>query len=144
MSVDTIYKLKPIGEIYSPFGMYLKPPKQGKGSEEILEIELFKEYKTGLEEIDKYSKLIVLYWLHKADRDALIVSKSGEAVGVFATRSPNRPNPIGLSVVDLVSRRGRLLKVRGLDAIDGTPVLDIKPYIAELDFGLQRNDGVSK
>lgn len=144
MNVSTKFLLKPIGEIYSPFGKLLKPPRQGKGSEEILEIELFKEYKTGLEEIDKYSKLIVLYWLHKADRETLIVSKEGEALGVFATRSPDRPNPIGLSVVDVVSRRGRLLKVKGLDAIDGTPVLDIKPYVAKLDFGLQWNDGISK
>lgn len=144
MDISTIIHLKPIGEIYSPYGKYLKPPKQGKGSEEILEIELFKEYRTGLEEIDKYDKLIIFYWLHKADREALMVSKKGEAIGVFATRSENRPNPIGFCVVDVVSRRGRLLKVKGMDAIDGTPVLDIKPYISELDFGVQWNDGVSK
>ena len=144
MKVTTTFHVKPIGEIYSPYGKLARAPKQGKGSDEILEIELFKEYRTGLEEIDKYSKLIILYWLHEAERDTMIVSKKGEALGVFATRSPDRPNPIGLGVVDVVSRRGRLLKVKGLDAIDGTPVLDIKPFVPELDFGLQWNEDKPK
>lgn len=127
--------LKPIGIIHSPFKDKNSAPHQGRFSEEISEIEIFPEFEGGLRDIEKYKYLILLYWLHEAKRDSLIAvpPSSGKEHGVFATRSPNRPNPIGFSVVKLIERRGRFLKVKWLDAIDKTPLLDIKPYFSDLD-----------
>ena len=96
------------------------------------EIEVFPEYESGLKDIDDFSHLIVLWLFHTSKGYSLIVKPlfyEGRR-GVFATRHPDRPNPIGLSVVELLKRRGNVLEVRGLDAIDGTPVLDIKPYVS--------------
>lgn len=88
-----------------------------------------------MRDIEKCTHLIALYWLHLSNRDKLIAipPHDGREHGVFATRSPNRPNPIGLSVVRLIERNGRFLKVSGLDAIDGTPLIDLKPYSPEID-----------
>ncbi|MFW9799132.1 MAG: tRNA (N6-threonylcarbamoyladenosine(37)-N6)-methyltransferase TrmO [Candidatus Thorarchaeota archaeon] len=86
----------------------------------------------GLEGIEEFSHIFIIFWLHKVkDSDKILVhpgASSDQPVGIFATRAPVRPNPIGLTVVDVVKRKGDTLWVRGLDAIDGTPVLDIKPY----------------
>jgi tRNA-Thr(GGU) m(6)t(6)A37 methyltransferase TsaA len=91
----------------------------------------------GLDGIQAGDKLLVLCWFHKADREVLKLHPRGNPDipkrGVFATRSPDRPNPIGLSLVDVLSVEGRILKVRGLDALDGTPVVDLKPHIDSLD-----------
>jgi tRNA-Thr(GGU) m(6)t(6)A37 methyltransferase TsaA len=88
-----------------------------------------------LQDIEKEPHYIVLYWLNRSDRNKLKVIPPHTRIehGVFATRSPDRPNPIGICIVELVGREGNLLFVRGLDAIDGTPLLDIKPYSADLD-----------
>ncbi|MCX8172567.1 MAG: tRNA (N6-threonylcarbamoyladenosine(37)-N6)-methyltransferase TrmO [Archaeoglobaceae archaeon] len=126
--------LRPIGTIHSPFKDKNSAPRQGRFSEEIIEIEIFPEFEQGLKDIEIFSHLIVLYWLDKANRDSLTaVTHSGQERGVFATRAPNRPNPIGFSVVKFVERKGRFLKVKWLDALDKTPLLDIKPYYSELD-----------
>lgn len=129
------FNLKPIGIVHSPFKDKNSAPHQGRFSEEISEIEIFPEFEEGLRDIETCPYLIVLYWLHKANRNSLIAvpPSSGREHGVFATRSPNRPNPIGFSVVKLIERRGRFLKVKWLDAIDKTPVIDIKPYSSALD-----------
>ncbi len=87
-----------------------------------------------LDGLEEFSHIIVLYWMHKASgRVPTKVHPKGKRelplMGLFATRSPNRPNPIGKSTVRLLQRQGNILKVEGLDAIDGTPVIDIKPYI---------------
>jgi tRNA-Thr(GGU) m(6)t(6)A37 methyltransferase TsaA len=91
----------------------------------------------GLDGIQAGDKLFVLCWFHKADREILKLHPRGDPAipkrGVFATRSPDRPNPIGLCLVDVLSIEGRTIKVRGLDAVDGTPVVDLKPHIASLD-----------
>jgi len=91
----------------------------------------------GLEGIQTGDKLFVLCWLHMADRKTLRVHPKGNPAipkrGVFATRSPDRPNPIGLCLVDVLAVEGPVLKVRGLDAVDGTPIVDLKPYICSLD-----------
>ena len=106
------------------------------------EIEVLEPYAPGLEGVDGFSHLIVLTYLHEVDqagRGTLRVKPRGllrfgltldelPTVGVFACDSPVRPNPIGVSVVRLLGRKGRMLRVRGLDAFDGTPVLDLKPY----------------
>ena len=93
-----------------------------------------------LDGLEEYSHIIVLYWMHQVARSgelSLKVHPRGKpelpAVGLFATRSPNRPNPIGKATVRLLERQGNILKVEGLDATDGTPVIDIKPYIPGYD-----------
>jgi tRNA-Thr(GGU) m(6)t(6)A37 methyltransferase TsaA len=91
----------------------------------------------GLHGIHAGDKLFVMCWFHMADRETLRVHPRGDSAipkrGVFATRSPDRPNPIGLSLVDVLAVEGPILKVRGLDAVDGTPVVDLKPYVRCLD-----------
>lgn len=127
------FKISPIGVIHSSYRTKREAPPQGK--EEISEIEIFSEYEDGLKDIDKFSHLHVFYWLHRSSGYSLCVKTPWDEVphGLFATRSPNRPNPLGYAVVQLIGRKGNLLRVKGLDAIDGTPVLDIKPYIPDLD-----------
>jgi tRNA-Thr(GGU) m(6)t(6)A37 methyltransferase TsaA len=91
----------------------------------------------GLDGIQAGDKLFVMCWFHMADRETLRVHPRGNRTipkrGVFATRSPARPNPIGLCLVDVLAVDGPIIKVRGLDAVDGTPVVDLKPYITALD-----------
>lgn len=130
-----LFYIKPIGVIHSPYKDRNSAPFQGRHSKDVCEIEVFEEYEEGLRDIEKCSHLIVLYWLHLSERDKLIAvpPHDGKERGVFATRSPNRPNPIGFSVVELIQRKGRVLKVVGLDAIDGTPLVDLKPYSSEID-----------
>lgn len=106
-----------------------------KRKEIISTIRVDEEYSAGLDGVERYSHLYVLFWLHEvpaAELKELRVHPRHRMdlpeVGVFATRSRNHPNPIGLAVVRLLERRGNLLTVQGLDAINGTPVLDIKPY----------------
>jgi tRNA-Thr(GGU) m(6)t(6)A37 methyltransferase TsaA len=100
------------------------------------EIIIKDDLKEALSRIDEFSHIIVIYWMHKlppSHRSIIKVhpkaNQSLPLVGVFASRSPARPNPIGITTVKLLERRGNVLKVTGLDAINGTPVLDIKPYI---------------
>jgi tRNA-Thr(GGU) m(6)t(6)A37 methyltransferase TsaA len=126
-------ELNPIGVIHSPYKDRKQCPPQGR--EEICEIEIFDQYTEGLKDIDGFSHLILLYWLHSAKAYSLLVKTpwNSELHGLFATRSPNRPNPIGFSVVELIKINGNRLKVKGLDALEGTPLLDIKPYLPEID-----------
>jgi len=95
-------------------------------------IQVLGRWAAALEGIAGFSHLIVVFWLHQARRPELRIHPKGirkiPKVGLFATRTPHRPNPIGLTVVRLLKRRGRTLWVEGLDAWDGTPVLDLKPY----------------
>ena len=91
-----------------------------------------------LDGLDEFSHIIVLYWIHRSRRPSpMKVHPRGDPEramrGVFSTRSPSRPNPIGKATVRLLERKGNILKVRGLDAIDGSPILDIKPYIPGYD-----------
>jgi len=126
----------PIGVIRSPYGPEGKrPPRQGRYSHEVCQIIVDEKFADALKGIENSSHLIVLYWMHKARRD-VVASRtpfSDEVFGVFATRSPNRPNPIGICVVELLERKGNVLFVKGLDAFDGTPVVDIKPYSFGID-----------
>lgn len=126
-------QLSPIGIIHSPYKDKKDCPPQGR--EEICEIEIFCEYGEGLKDIDGFSHLILLYWLHSGRDYSLMVKTPwhSELHGLFATRSPNRPNPIGFSVVELIEINGNRLKVKGLDALEGTPLLDMKPYLPEID-----------
>jgi len=112
-----------------------------KVCEDTAQIRIFPEFCSGLKGVEDFSHLIILYWLHlrdnEADRRTLLVFPQRGTVkvetGVFACRSPSRPNPIGLCVVELVRREDCTLTVGGLDAIEGSPIIDIKPYIPNID-----------
>jgi len=126
-------EIKSIGFIHSPYKDKKDCPTQGR--EEVCTIEILDQYAEGLKDLDGFSHLILLYCFHLAKGYSLSVKTpwDSERHGVFATRSPNRPNPIGFSVVELVEKRGTQLTVKGLDALEGTPLLDIKPYLPEID-----------
>ena len=128
-------RLKPIGIIRSPFQSAAQAPRQGRFTDETSTLEIFDAYAEGLKTIERASHLIVLYWLDKANRDTLqtYTPHGAELRGVFACRSPSRPNPIGFAVVTLIKREGQTLMVRGLDAVDQTPIIDIKPYSSDID-----------
>jgi len=127
--------LKPIGVMHTPYKTRGDAPFQGRHTDDLCEIEICEEYLPGLADVEGCTHLIILYWLDQADRSMLTACPpyDGKEHGVFATRSPNRPNPIGLGIVELVEIRGGKLKVKNLDAVDGTPLLDIKPYFSEVD-----------
>ena len=124
-------ELHPIGVIHSPYKDRGETPYQGCKSDVISRIEVFKEFEEGLQDIEGFSHIMVIYWFHKSQGYHLLVKTPWDDIphGLFATRSPHRPCPLGLTVVELVAREGNVLEVKGLDAIDGTPLLDIKPYI---------------
>jgi len=128
-------ELKPIGIIHSPYKNTREAPYQGYKSEEISQIEVFKEFEEGLKDIEGFSHIIVIYWFHKSQGYHLLVKTPWDDSlhGLFTTRSPHRPCPLGLTVVELVAREKNILKVKGLDAVDGTPLLDIKPCIPSID-----------
>jgi tRNA-Thr(GGU) m(6)t(6)A37 methyltransferase TsaA len=118
-----------IGQIRTPWNSRMETPRQGRRDGPICRIELFEPWVEGLENIDEFEELEVLYWLHMSRRDLVLQSPAsdGETRGVFSLRSPVRPNPIGTSIVGLVGREGSTLLVRGMDCLDGTPLLDLKP-----------------
>jgi tRNA-Thr(GGU) m(6)t(6)A37 methyltransferase TsaA len=147
---DKMRLLKPIGTIHTPYKKDGDVPYQAYKSKDVGEIEVFKEYEEGLKDIEGFSHLIILYMFHKSVKRSMkkkhYLESRGLLVkpylddtprGLFATRSPNRINPIGLSIVKLLKREGNILKVEGIDMLDGTPLLDIKPYVPEFD---QRTD----
>jgi len=123
--------LIPIGTIRSPYLSREAAPKSGYESGDECIIEVFGDFAAALDGVEQFDRLVVLYWLHQARRQTLRVYPRGqsELKGVFASRSPDRPNPIGFSVVRLIEKKGNELRVVGLDAVDGTPVLDIKPAL---------------
>jgi tRNA-Thr(GGU) m(6)t(6)A37 methyltransferase TsaA len=128
--------MRAIGTIRSPYGPENKPPPQGAFAPDVeSRIVLASEYEEALTDLESFSHVIVLYAFDRsrAWSSFVLTSSDGKRHGLFATRSPNRPNPIALTVVKLVKREGTTLRVAGLDAFDGTPVLDLKPYIAWFD-----------
>ncbi|MFA6364367.1 tRNA (N6-threonylcarbamoyladenosine(37)-N6)-methyltransferase TrmO [Methanoregula sp.] len=135
MTGPDCFEVIPIGMIHSPYKIPKDAPRQGRFSDEESVIEIYEPFVSGLRDVEREKHLIVLYWLDRADRTALTATPphTGIEHGVFATRSPHRPNPIGLSVADLVRRDNNKLVVHGLDALDGTPVVDIKCYSPGLD-----------
>ncbi len=128
-------KLKPVGMIHSPFkkkeDIESKKYADPKGFDSIQgELEIFKEYEAGLKDTEGFSHLIVLFAFHESEGYSLHTKPLLEDTlrGVFSTRSPHRPNSLGLTVVKVVERKGNIVKVSGIDMIEGTPILDIKPY----------------
>ena len=128
-------ELSPIGIIHSPYRDRGEAPYQGYRSKRISRIEVLKEFEEGLQDIEGFSHIIVIYWFHKSQGYHLLVKTPWDDVphGLFTTRSPHRPCPLALTVVELVAREKNILKVKGLDALDGSPLLDIKPYIPPVD-----------
>ncbi|MDO9044066.1 MAG: tRNA (N6-threonylcarbamoyladenosine(37)-N6)-methyltransferase TrmO [Methanobacteriaceae archaeon] len=127
--------LKPVGIIHSPFKEKKDSPHQGRYGDQTSEIHIFDEYLDALEVIEKYKNLIILYWFDKVERDLLKVIPFGKSKkrGIFSTRAPSRPNPISFSLVDLLKLKQNRLTVKGLEALDGSLVVDIKPYWKDID-----------
>lgn len=128
-------ELKPIGIIRSPYKTKEDVPIQAYLSDEEGEVEVFEEYKDGLKDIEGFSHIVIVYFFHKSLKYSLHVRPylDNELRGLFATRHPNRPNPIGISIVKLLNVKGNILRIKGMDIIDGTPLLDIKPFIPKFD-----------
>lgn len=134
--------MQPIGIVHSPYTDTAQIPK-GLGAVHQAEgvLELFPQFEAGLTDIEGFSHLYVLWVFDRASDFDLIATPpfDNRPHGVFATRSPRRPNPIGLTVVTLLRRDGCSLQVRGIDMLDGTPILDIKPYLSSVPAeGLRR------
>ena len=137
--------LEPIGIIHTPYAENV-PSQPDKGTRGEFRIEIFDKYEDSLELLDTFSHVIVIFYLHRIEGyrpKAHPPMAKGLEVGTFASRSPHRPNPIGLSSVELISMDGNKLYISPIDAIDGTPVIDIKPYIRRLDCIQQANNGWS-
>jgi len=129
------FELYPIGSVRSPYKKNGDAPRQGRFSDTVSEIVIDPAYRDGLLDLEKRRHLFILCWFDRADRNRLRGTPPGKETesGVFAIRSPDRPNPIAICLVDLLSIHDGVLRVRGLDAFDGTPVIDIKPYFTDLD-----------
>jgi tRNA-Thr(GGU) m(6)t(6)A37 methyltransferase TsaA len=127
--------LRPIGILRTPFTETSAIPK-GPGAEHAAEgtIEVLPAYAEGLQDIEGFSHLYVIWAFHRSEGFTLLATPPTDERphGVFATRSPRRPNPIALTVVELLGREGPRLRVRGVDMLDGTPVLDLKPYLSSV------------
>ena len=128
-------EMRPIGYVRSPYSETSQIPK-GRGAQHeatgVLELE--PEFEEGLRDIEGFSHLYVL-WVFDRSQGYELLGQPPTATrshGVFATRSPRRPNPIGLTVVQVIGREGRQVRVRGVDMFDGTPILDIKPYLSSI------------
>lgn len=133
---DTTVCYEPIGVIRTEYRSGDELPKQAANSAKTARIELRDEYAAGVTDLDDFSHLIVLYHLHQITETAPLLTKPRDGDtehGLFATRTPRRPNPIGFSVVRLDDVTGTTLTIAGVDMLDGTPVLDIKPYVPEID-----------
>jgi tRNA-Thr(GGU) m(6)t(6)A37 methyltransferase TsaA len=128
--------MRPIGVIHSPFTDPQQTPIQPTRSEAIGQVEVYKEFSPGLQDIDGLSHLILLYVFHHSSAYSLHVTPflDDQPRGLFSTRYPSRPNPIGLSIVRLLARRENVLEIEGVDMLDGTPLLDIKPYVPDFDI----------
>jgi len=131
-----LFTSQPIGFVSSPYKNSSEIPK-GFGAKHEAEgaLKILPELEAGLKDIEGFSHLFVLWEFDRAQGFDLVATPptdNNRPHGVFATRSPRRPNPIGLTVVELLRREGSNLRVRGLDMLDGTPILDIKPYLSSI------------
>jgi tRNA-Thr(GGU) m(6)t(6)A37 methyltransferase TsaA len=131
----TTFSMQPIGYVRSPYTATKDIPK-GLGAKHEVDgvLEVLPEFAAGLKDIEGFSHLFVIWAFHRSEGFSLEGGTpiDGRPHGVFATRSPQRPNPIGLTVVELLGRDGAILRVRGVDMLDGTPILDIKPYLSSI------------
>jgi len=136
--------LSPIGTIHTPFSSLEGMPIQPSGAEGVQgTIHLKKEFEEGLRDLDGFSHLILLYHFHRSKGYNLLVKPFLDTVkrGLFSTRAPRRPNPIGLSIVRLVKVEGLTIHLLDVDVLDGTPLLDIKPWVPEFDAKQKTRSG---
>jgi tRNA (adenine37-N6)-methyltransferase len=139
---EIIYK--PIGIIHSPFKTIEGVPIQPAGAKGTKgEVKVYKKYSTGLKSLEGFSHIILIYHFHLSEGYKLKVVPfmDVEEHGVFATRAPKRPNPVGISVVKINSIKDNTIEVDNIDIIDGTPLLDIKPYISRFDNITKEKNG---
>ena len=124
-----------IGRIRTPWHTRDECPKNARESDAVCTIEVAPDFAAALKGVETCTHMLVLYWMDRARRDLVVQAPRhyGEPRGTFALRSPVRPNPIAASVVKLIATDGRRLSVVGLDCLDGTPLLDLKPYFASTD-----------
>ncbi len=139
--------IQKIGTIHTPFDTLEDMPIQPKGAGEVIgTIELDEQYMTGLADLDGFSHIYLIYEFHMAKKTALTVTPFMDTSprGVFSTRSPLRPNHIGISIVKLVGVEKNIITVQGIDILNGSPLLDIKPYIAAFDAVQESRSGWMK
>ena len=132
--MNVVYK--PIGVIHSPFNNLEEMPIQpSSDASRPGTVEIYPEFVEGLKDLEGFSHIYLIYHLHKVNKSRLVVTPflDKEPHGIFATRAPSRPNPIGLSLVKIVGLEGNLIHVDQVDVLDGTPLLDIKPYVPEFE-----------
>ena len=147
-------EMKPIGVARTPFKERKEMPIQPTGPRDVVgEIEVAEEYAPGLKDLDGFSHIFLIYCFHESKGYDLTFVPFMDTVsrGVFATRAPRRPNPVGLSVVRVLGVDGNRIRVQDIDVLDGTPILDIKPYVPKFDAPdvdaigwLDGNDGKSE
>jgi len=129
-------RYKPIGVVHSPFKVPQDVPIQSVAAEGVMgSVEVAREYVEGLRDVDGFSHLILIYHCHLAQNYSLLVKPflDDRLHGVFSTRAPSRPNPIGVSIVRLTKIEKNILHIQDVDIIDGTPLLDIKPFVPDFD-----------
>ncbi len=128
---------KPIGVIHTPFDGFERIPRQGRFAENTEgHVEMVEEYAEGLKDLDTFTHAHLIFYFHKKDEPLqLLQYPKGRTTprGVFSIRSPLRPNKIGLTIVKIISVEKNIIRFTGADMIDGTPLLDIKPYVLEID-----------
>jgi tRNA-Thr(GGU) m(6)t(6)A37 methyltransferase TsaA len=134
---DPTYQLWPVGRVESPLTDRAAAPKQGDEGAPLARVVFWPEFREATRDLREGNEVLILTWLHQGRRDVLSVHPRGDAnrprQSVFATRSPDRPNPIGLHAVVIEAVEENAITVHGLEAIDGTPVLDIKPVLGKPD-----------
>ncbi|GAB3132779.1 tRNA (N6-threonylcarbamoyladenosine(37)-N6)-methyltransferase TrmO [Amycolatopsis sp. NPDC004378] len=132
----TSYEVRPVARVESPLTDRAAAPKQGDEGAPPARVVFAPEFHRAAADVRPGDRLVLLTWLHEADRDVRAVHPRGDperpSTGVFSTRSPDRPNPIGLHTVTVTEAANGTLTVTGLEAIDGTPVLDVKPVLGEV------------
>ena len=135
--------MRPIGVIHTPFTDKAQTPIQPTRSQAMGRVEVDLEFSAGLQDLEGLSHVILLYVFHRSVGYSLQVKPflDDQVHGLFATRYPARPNPIGLSVVRLLARHDNQLEIEGVDMLDGTPLLDIKPYVPEFDVRTETRTG---
>ena len=140
---STEIHMQSIGIIRSPFTEKSETPIQAVRSQARGTVEIYPEYAEGLQDLEGFSHIFLLYTFHESSGYSLLVKPflDNALHGLFATRYPYRPNPIGLSVVQLIGRTGNSLDIEGVDMLDGTPLLDIKPYVPEFDIRTNTRNG---
>jgi len=137
------FNMHPIGIIHSPFTIKKETPIQPTRSQATGSVEVYSEFMDGLKDLEGFSHIILLYAFHQSSGFSLHIKPflDDQERGLFATRYPARPNPLGMSIVELTGVQNNYLTVKGIDVLDGTPLLDIKPYVPDFDVRTETRVG---